>query len=87
MEIESGSLDTLETLLEQGYPPIVFVRTNELPYWDDDVYHAVVLAGVDEAFVYLYDPAFANAPQRTTIGDFYLAWLHLNTDFALIQPQ
>jgi uncharacterized protein YvpB len=70
--------------LLHGEPCIVFLRTGELPYWQEDTGHAVVLVGMDEDVVYLNDPAFAQAPQRVSRGDFLLAWLEFDYDYAVI---
>ncbi len=83
--LERGDLTILRNLLEQGISPIVFVNTGELPYWDETVYHAVVLVGLDDTFAYLNDPAFENAPQKVALGDFDLAWFEMGEEYAILQ--
>ncbi len=73
---EYGALNELYNLLCGGWPSIVGLKTNELPYWKKvNVQHAVVVVGMDADHVYLNDPAFPNAPVRVLLGDFDLAWL------------
>ena len=42
-----GSLSELTAALVRGNAPIIFLRTSELPYWQEDTPHAVVLVGLD----------------------------------------
>lgn len=80
-----GSLDELSAALANGTPPIVFIRTSELPYWSEDTPHAVVLVGIDEQLAYLLDPAYGDAhPVSVSVGDLMLAWSHFDQVFALI---
>jgi ABC-type bacteriocin/lantibiotic exporter with double-glycine peptidase domain len=74
----------LQAHLLRGEPCIVFVRTGELPYWSEDTGHAVVLVGLDDDHVYLNDPAFVQAPQSASLGDFLLAWLEFDYDYAVV---
>jgi len=78
VEYRQGTLGVLHAHLDSGQPPIVFVRTGELPYWDTDVNHALVLTGMDGACVLVNDPFFAKAPISIPPGDFDLAWLEHN---------
>ena len=71
----AGSLEGLEHQIALGQPCIVFLDTAELPYWSQAVFHAVVVVGVDDEYVYVNDPAFDQAPQSITWGDFELAWI------------
>lgn len=79
-----GALADLEAHLARDEPCIVFLRTGELPYWTEDTGHAVVVVGLDSDSVYLNDPAFDRAPQRVSRGDFLLAWLEFDYDYAVI---
>src|SRR5262245_49114014 len=40
-----GDWPDLVAALESGVPPIVGVRTNQLPYWSEDTFHVVLLTG------------------------------------------
>lgn len=84
VEYRQGTLGVLHAHLDSGQPPIVFVRTGELPYWDTDVNHALVLTGMDGACVLVNDPFFAKAPISIPPGDFDLAWLEHNEMYAVI---
>lgn len=42
-----GTVELLVSVLQEGYPIIVSVDTKELPYWKDDVKHAVLVVGID----------------------------------------
>lgn len=84
VEYRQATLRVLHAHLEGGRPPIVFVRTGELPYWDTDVNHALVLTGMDGARVLVNDPFFAKAPISIPVGDFDLAWLEHNEMYAVI---
>lgn len=82
-----GTLDDIRAHLIADHPCIVFVNTGELPYWQEATGHAVVVVGLDDATVYLNDPAFATAPQIVSHGDFLLAWLEMDEYFAVIQQR
>lgn len=83
--IEQGDIATLLRHLEQGLPPLIYVRTGELKsYWSVDTFHVVVLIGMDEQYVYLNDPYFDIAPQQITIEEFILAWLEQDYLYAVI---
>ena len=62
---------------------IVFVQTGELPTWDKDVPHAVVVTQVRGNTVTLYDPAF-DEPYDTLWGDLLLAWDARGNVFAVM---
>lgn len=59
---KTGSLAELESWIGQGVPCILFLRTGELPYWQIDTPHAVVLVGLEADQVYLFDSAVDIAP-------------------------
>jgi uncharacterized protein YvpB len=77
-------LDSLEAVLQQGHPVIVFVRTSELPHWTYATDHALLLVGYDEEQVYVNDPGHDEAPIAVPRGDFELAWLEKDYYYALI---
>ncbi len=80
----TGSLAELETCLEQKRPCILFVRTNELSYWQIDTPHAVVLAGLAADNAYLFDPAVEMAPVIVSSGELMLAWSHFDYTYAIL---
>jgi len=77
-------LEELELRIAQGQPCIVFLDTAELPYWSEATFHAVVVVGMDDEYIYVNDPAFDEAPQRITWGDFDLAWIEEGYYYAVI---
>jgi len=83
---QSGTLDQLRSYLERDLPCIAFVDTGELPYWRQQTAHAVVVVGVTAQSIYLNDPALPNAPVRVPRGDFDLAWLEHDEQYAVVMP-
>ncbi|MEZ4728793.1 MAG: C39 family peptidase [Caldilineaceae bacterium] len=82
----SGELADLQQALDQSIPPIALVRTADLQYWGDlDFAHAVVVAGMDQSSLLLYDPSQTQAPQRVAVGNFALAWESMGNLYGLIR--
>jgi uncharacterized protein YvpB len=79
-----GSQVQLQQEIDKNRPVIVFLRTGDLPYWQDDTQHAVVFIGYDKAHCYTYDPAFAVAPQQVEWNTFLLAWSEMDYAYAII---
>ena len=71
---EWGGVQTLEQHLETGLPILVNVNTKELPYWDREASHVVVIIGLEADFIVVHDPAFDEVPQRLPLQEFLLAW-------------
>ncbi len=84
VKIEQGDLSILRSHLHRGLPPIAFVSTAELAYWDEATHHAVVVAGIQNNQVYLHDPNFAHAPQVVSSLEFGLAWSEMDEFYALL---
>jgi len=84
---QEGSLQFLTASLEQGFPCITFVYTSDLPYWEVDTAHAIVLAGLEEDSVLVYAPAFTDAPKTVSIDAFMLAWSHFDYAVAVLAPR
>lgn len=72
-KFQKGTAEDLKRALDQNVPPIVFVRTGQLPYWTVDTQHALLVAGYDEEVFLLNDPAFAE-PREIPILELMLAW-------------
>jgi len=82
-----GTLEELYRLLSGGWPCIVSIQTQELAYWNGtNVYHAVVVAGMDQNSVFLHDPALPAGPIDVTLGEFDLAWLAQDETYAILAP-
>lgn len=82
---EYGTVNEFGQAIAEGKVPVVFVRTGELPHWDQDVPHALVIVGVETDTVYVNDPAFENAPIPIPVGDFELAWDEFGGQWAIVQ--
>ena len=82
----TGSLAELEAWLAQSVPCILFLRTGELPYWEVDTPHAVVLVGLEADGAYLLDPAVETAPVKVSPGDLMLAWSYFEYTYAALIP-
>ncbi len=77
----------LKEYLREGIPPIIFLQTDALPYWDESVNHAVVLIDIaDDDQVTLIDPAFGSA-YTVARDDFLLAWSDFDYTFAVISKR
>jgi len=82
---DGGRITDLDRALSDGHVPIVFPRTGELPYWEHDTAHAVVVVGVESGALYVNDPAFDLAPICVPRGDFELAWDEFGCQWALVR--
>ncbi len=69
------TLQTIQYHLAQNTPVIVSLRTGFIDYWKQDMAHVVVVVGMDNEALYLNDPSFDIAPQRSSIDGFLAAWI------------
>lgn len=83
--IEHGEIEALRQHLERGLPPIAFVATAQLSYWDEATGHALVVVGLEDDQIYLNDPNFPDAPKIISVGEFELAWIDRDQFYALVQ--
>jgi ABC-type bacteriocin/lantibiotic exporter with double-glycine peptidase domain len=74
VHLRPSNLVELQAVLAADQPPIVFRTTGSLQYWSTDIFHTVVLSGIDALSVALHDPYFATAPQTTSLPSFEKAW-------------
>src|SRR6266567_2892254 len=74
VQLRFSSLADLGAGLIAGSPSIVFLDTGPLDYWTLDCPHVAVLVGLDLTTVFLNDPYFDTAPQRTSLAGFQSAW-------------
>mgnify|MGYP001110535087 FL=1 len=83
---QEGSLQLLSDTLNRGVPCILFLRTGELPYWQVDTAHAVVLAGLRGDQAYPHDPVFVDAPKIASVDALMLAWPWFDYTAATLTP-
>jgi ABC-type bacteriocin/lantibiotic exporter with double-glycine peptidase domain len=87
VQIQGGTIDSVREYLERGIPPIAFVNTEQLGYWNESTSHAVVVVGIEDNQIYVDDPAFADAPMAIPTDEFILGWIDLDQFFAVIHPK
>ncbi len=87
VHLRSSNRLELEKALADNQPPIVFLKTGVLEYWELDIFHTVVLIGLDAASVALHDPYFANGPQTTALQSFEKAWAETGQFSAFLRPR
>jgi ABC-type bacteriocin/lantibiotic exporter with double-glycine peptidase domain len=79
-----GDEAQLKQAIDLHLPVIAFLFTGDLPYWQANTPHAVVVVGYDDTHLYLNDPAFAIAPQSVQWDAFMLAWSEMDYAYAAI---
>lgn len=60
---------------------------SELPYWEHDTAHAVLVAGMEQAIIWVHDPAFDKAPIPVPVDDLSLAWYEMGNTWAQVAGQ
>jgi ABC-type bacteriocin/lantibiotic exporter with double-glycine peptidase domain len=86
VKAEPASVDDLRRSLQGGIPPISFVRTSLLPYWQGkDVMHALVVVEIQEGSVFVNDPRYSTAPLSIALADFLAAWDVFDNFTAFVQ--
>ena len=83
----ASNLSQLQATLAANVPPIIFLLTGTLDYWETNEAHAVVLIGVDAASAHLNDPFFDTFAQQTSLANFQQAWAMTGHLAAFIRPQ
>lgn len=87
VQLRPSNLVEAQTVLSNNQPPIVFLKTGSLEYWNMDIFHVAVLVGVDALTVALDDPYFPTAPQTTSVPGFEKAWAHTGQFTAYLRPR
>ena len=82
---DSGSLDDLQTALNQGIPPIALVNTKHFDHWQIEAAHAVVVIAMNEERVLIHDPGMDHGSTMVGLDDFYLAWDEMANLYSLIR--
>jgi hypothetical protein len=85
--LRASNLAELQSVLADNQPVIVFLKTGPLEYWKMDIFHTVVLIGLDATAVVLDDPYFATAPQSTSLQSFEKAWAATGQFAEFIRPR
>lgn len=85
VSLEELDVAAIAQTLEGEIPVIAFVNTADLPYWNVDTDHAVVVVGIDDESVYLNDPYHAEQAQSVTRSAFTLAQLRFNNLCAVVR--
>lgn len=86
VEIAHLSFDEITAHLLRGRPVLVGVHTGELSYWSEAVDHVLVVVGVDEAQVYVHDPALPDGEQTIQRTEFDLAQIEFDNLCAVFYP-
>ncbi len=84
VQVAQGEIDTLCRYIQRRIPPIVFVKTKELSYWQENTNHAIVVTGMDNQWIYLNDPCFGDVPKAIALTEFDLAWLEMDEVYAVL---
>ena len=87
VHLRPSNLTELQRVLADKRPPIVFLKTGSLEYWRMDIFHTVVVVGVDALTVAVNDPYFAAAPQTPSLGAFEEAWAATGQFTAFVRPR
>jgi hypothetical protein len=85
--LRPSNLAELGKALADNQPPIVFLRTGFLEYWNMDIFHTAVLVGIDAMTAGLDDPYFPTAPQKTSLPSFEKAWAQTGQFTAFVRPR
>jgi ABC-type bacteriocin/lantibiotic exporter with double-glycine peptidase domain len=87
VSLRAANLSQLRAALAANTPPLVFLQTGALAYWNMDIFHTAVVVGITESTVYLNDPFFTAAPQSTSLSTFEQAWAATGQLTAFIRPR
>lgn len=79
-----SDLEDLQRSVDNDNPPIIFVRTHQLSYWQEDTQHALLLIGYDDTNLFINDPAFPDAPKQIDVDELMLAWDEFDNTYATI---
>lgn len=87
VQFGASNLSQMQAALATNVPPIIFLLTGALDYWNVNDAHAVVLVNVDTTTAYLNDPFFDAFPQQTSLASFHQAWATTGHLAAVIRPR
>lgn len=82
---EEGTVTRLKAWLDAGIPPVAFVHSSELAYWQGESFqHAVVIIGLQGEIILLLDPDRDKQVIEVPVEEFQLAWLGMDYLYAAI---
>lgn len=84
--LDRHNLNAIQQQLSARNPLIVPVQAGELPHFDEPTNHAVVIVGIDPAYIYINDPSLEKGAFPVPKGDFDLAWLEKSERYAILTP-
>ena len=70
--------------LLNGQSVVLFVMTDELPYWDELTQHALLIIGYQAGTYFVNDPAFPTGPISVFEEDLMLAWSEFDYAYAIV---
>jgi ABC-type bacteriocin/lantibiotic exporter with double-glycine peptidase domain len=76
----------VEGFIDEGLPVVALVWTRDLPHWQSDDPHAVVVVGLTADSVYVNDPAQDQAPLACSRETFLAAWARTANLAIVIAP-
>jgi hypothetical protein len=82
----TGSLQDIVGWLEKKTPCVLFVRTGDLPYWNLDTPHAIVVGAIENEIAHVFDPAMDTSPFQVPVGDLLLAWSQFDYAYTALTP-
>ena len=85
VNLDSMSFARVHEALNDDAPPIAFVVTRHLSYWQRDTIHAVVVVGITEGMVHVNDPSYPDAPREIPYSEFTAAWSELDFLTAIVK--
>jgi ABC-type bacteriocin/lantibiotic exporter with double-glycine peptidase domain len=85
--LRPSNIVELQKVLADNQPPIVFMQTGSLGYWNMDIFHVAILIGLDGVNTVLNDPYFGTAPQTASLQSFEKAWCQTGQFTAFIRPR
>ncbi len=72
--VQTGSQAIVHEHLTAGWPCIVHVWTQPLPYWEEEVIHALVVVELTKEGALVHDPALPTGPTSIPLEAFLHAW-------------
>jgi hypothetical protein len=72
--VQTGSQAIIHEHLAAGWPCIVHVWTQPLPYWEEEVIHALVVTELTKESALVHDPALPTGPTSIPLEAFLHAW-------------